>query len=60
MNNEIKSIKEARELIKEASRFLEFHAQTNKNPRTLRIHHELELQADRLENLNKKTDEVNE
>lgn len=48
---EIKSVEEAKDMIQSAADFLEFHAQTNHNPRTLRVHHELDLQADRLEEI---------
>jgi len=43
------SLEEAAENLEEVSRFLEVHAQTNRDDRTLRIHHELDIQVQRLQ-----------
>jgi len=45
------NLEDAKEALDAASGFLEVHAQSNKNPRTLRIHHELDIQVQRLEEI---------
>ncbi|MCU4753472.1 hypothetical protein OB919_16020 [Halobacteria archaeon AArc-curdl1] len=48
---EILTLEEARKKLEAVSSFLEVHAQVNRNKRTLRIHHELDIQVERLEEI---------
>lgn len=51
MDYELMNVEDAKEALKAASQFLEVHAQTNKSPRTLRVHHEIDIQVERLEEI---------
>lgn len=48
---ELMSLEDAKKRLEEVSSFLEAHAQANMHPRTLRVHHELDIQTSRLEEI---------
>ena len=48
---ELMSLEDAKKRLEEVSSFLEAHAQANMHSRALRVHHELDIQTSRLEEI---------
>lgn len=51
MEYEMMKLKDAKKALQAASKFLEVHSESNHNKRTFRIHQEIDIQVDRLEDL---------